>query len=60
VKIPIKGNKTEFAVFILRLLLVYLFTLLGWIVTLNTLTKVEAPPAEPVSAIPEVPAEAIA
>jgi hypothetical protein len=60
VRIPIKGNKTEFAVFILQLLLVYLFTLVGWVVTLNTLTKVEAPPAEPVSALPDASAEAIA
>jgi hypothetical protein len=32
----------------------------GWIVTLNTLTKVEAPPAEPVNAISDAPAEAAA
>lgn len=60
VRIPIKGNKTEFVVFILRLLLVYLFTLVGWMVTLNTLTKVEAPPAAPVNAISDAPAEAAA
>jgi hypothetical protein len=60
VRIPIKGNKTEFVVFILQLLLAYVFTLIGWIVTLNTLTKVEAPPAEPVSAISDAPAEAAA
>lgn len=60
VRIPIKGNKTEFAVFVLRLLLVYLFTLVGWIVTLNTLTKIEPPPPEPVSAIQEAQVEAAA
>lgn len=35
----IKGNKTEFAVFIMRLLLVFLFTLIGWVVTLTTLVR---------------------
>jgi hypothetical protein len=37
--IPIKiaGNKTEFLFFILRLLLVFAFTLIGWVVTLQTL-----------------------
>jgi hypothetical protein len=59
-RIPIKGNKTEFAVFILRLLLVYLFTLMGWIVTVNTLTKIEPPPTEPVSAIQPAQVEAAA
>ena len=60
VRIPIKGNKTEFAVFLLRLLLVYLFTLVGWIVTLNTLNKIEPPPPAPLSAIQEVQVEAAA
>jgi hypothetical protein len=60
VRIPIKGNKTEFAVFVLRLLLVYFFTLVGWIVTLNTLTKIEPPPPEPLSAIQEAQVEAAA
>jgi hypothetical protein len=60
VRIPIKGNKTEFAVFVLRLLLVYFFTLVGWIVTLNTLTKIEAPPPQPLSAIQEAQVEAAA
>ena len=57
-RIPVKGNKTDFAVFILRLLLVYLFTLIGWIVTLTTLTKIEPTPAAPVSTLAEAPAEA--
>jgi hypothetical protein len=54
---PPKGNKTDFAVFSLRLLVVFLFTLIGWIVTLATLTKVETSPA-PASVIPDAPAEA--
>src|SRR6266550_6408418 len=55
---PPKGNKTDFAVFIARLLFVYLFTLIGWVVTLTTLAKIEPSPAAPVSTIAEVPAEA--
>lgn len=34
-----KGTKTDFAVFIFRLLFVFAFTLFGWIVTLAALTK---------------------
>jgi hypothetical protein len=55
---PPKGNKTDFAVFIARLLFVYLFTLIGWVVTLATLAKIEPAPAVPVKAIPDAPAEA--
>jgi hypothetical protein len=55
---PPKGNKTDFAVFILRLLLVFLFTLIGWVVTLTTLTKIEPSPAVPLNITAEVPAEA--
>jgi hypothetical protein len=57
---PPRGNKTDFAVFIARLLLVFLFTLIGWIVTLTTLAKLEPPPTEPVSKISEVRVEAAA
>ena len=58
VRIPANGTKTDFAVFIARLLLVFLFTLIGWIVALATLTKIETSTAVPVSAIPDAPAEA--
>jgi hypothetical protein len=58
VRVPIKGNKTDFAVFILRLLLVYLFTLIGWIVTVTALTKIETTPPVPVTTVAEAPAEA--
>ena len=34
-----KETRLTFAVFIARLLLVFLFTLIGWIVTLTTLAK---------------------
>jgi hypothetical protein len=57
---PPRGNKTDFAVFMARLLLVFLFTLIGWIVTLTTLAKLEPPPTEPVSKIAEVRVEAAA
>jgi hypothetical protein len=60
VRVPIKGNKTEFGFFIFRMLLVYLFTLVGWIATINTLTKIEPPPAEPEIAIQSAPVEAAA
>ena len=47
VPLTIKGNKTEFAVFILRLVLVFVFTLIGWVVTVGALAKnaTEAPEA---------------
>jgi len=34
-----KGNKADFAAFILRLLLTYFFTLIGWVVTIGALTR---------------------
>jgi hypothetical protein len=39
VPLTIKGNKTEFLVFMLRLVLVFVFTLCGWIVTVGALAK---------------------
>jgi hypothetical protein len=57
-RIPVKGNKTDFAVFIGRLLLVYLFTLIGWIVTVNALSTIEPALEMPVSTVAEAPAEA--
>ena len=35
----INGNKTEFVVFSLRLLLAFLFSLIGWVVTLTALAR---------------------
>lgn len=60
VRIPVKGTKTDFAVFIARLLLVYVFTLIGWIVTVSALagTTAEISPAVPVSTVSDTPAEA--
>jgi len=58
--IPVKGTKTDFAVFILRLLLAFIFTLIGWIVTVATLAKARAEISPVVSAktVPAAPAEA--
>jgi hypothetical protein len=39
VRLTIKGNKTEFAVFVLQLVLAFVFTLFGWIVTVGALAK---------------------
>lgn len=60
VQFKIMGTKTEFAVFIARLLLVYVFTLIGWLVTVSALarTSAEISPAVPVSTVPDTPAEA--
>lgn len=59
-RIPVKGTKTDFAVFIARLLLVYVFTLIGWIVTVSALarTTADTSPAVPVSTVSDIPAEA--
>lgn len=35
----LNGNKTEFAFFVLRLLLAYFFSLIGWVLTLTALTR---------------------
>lgn len=60
VRIPAKGTKTDFAVFVLRLVLVYVFTLIGWIVTLKALARStsKASAEVPVSTVPNAPAEA--
>jgi len=58
--IPAKGTKTDFAVFILKLVLAFIFTLIGWIVTVATLAKTRAEISPVVSAktVPAAPAEA--
>jgi hypothetical protein len=58
--IQVKGNKTDFTVFVLRLVLVYVFTLIGWTVTLSALARSnpEASAAVPVGTVPNAPAEA--
>ena len=39
IPLTVKGTKTDFAVFIARLVLAFLLMLIGWIVTLTTLTR---------------------
>ncbi len=55
----IKGNKTEFTVFVLRLIVAAVLSLLGWVVTVSALAKnaVQSAPAVAVP-IPDAPAEA--
>lgn len=38
----VKGTKTDFAVFVLRLVIAFVLTLVGWIVTLRTLARSHA------------------
>lgn len=54
----VKGNKTDFAVFIARLVLGFLFTLIGWVVTLTALTRESTASAVATSpkTIPDTPA----
>ena len=47
VPFSVKGTKTDFTVFILRLLLVFIFTLVGWVATLATLVRSQPEPPEP-------------
>lgn len=44
-----KGNKTDFAFFVLRLLLTFIFSLIGWVVTISALTRnsLESPVPSP-------------
>lgn len=56
-----KGNKTDFAVFILRLLLTFIFSFIGWVVTLSALARNAPDPSPDVSTrAVELPAEAAA
>ena len=57
----VKGNKTEFIVFGVRLLLAFVFSLVGWVVTLTALTRaVSDLPREVSAAVVAEPAEAAA
>ena len=57
----IKGNKTEFAVFGLRLLLSFLFSLVGWVLTLTTLARrVAGLPQDVSEPVVAQPTEAVA
>lgn len=57
----VSGNKREFAVFGLRLLLAFLFSLVGWVATLTALTRtVPALPAEVPASNVALPTESAA
>jgi hypothetical protein len=57
----ITGNKTEFIVFGLRLLVAFLFSLVGWVITLTALARTRPDlPAEVSAAVIAQPAEAAA
>jgi hypothetical protein len=56
--LTVKGNKTDFTVFILRLVLVFVCTLLGWVVTLTTLVRAKPDEPEPEIVVAPAPAEA--
>ncbi len=57
-----KGNKTDFAFFILRLVLAFIFSLFGWVVTISALTRnsLERSPAPSPERTPAVAVEAAA
>lgn len=57
-----KGNKTDFAFFVLRLVLTFIFSLIGWVVTISALTKnsLETSPAAAAERSPAVAVEAAA
>jgi len=57
----VKGNKAEFIVFGVRLLLAFVFSLVGWVVTLTALTRAGSDlPGEVSAAVVAEPAEAAA
>jgi hypothetical protein len=55
-----KGNKTDFAVFIVRLLLTYVLSLIGWVVTVSSLAKLNPEPEGVVAVETARPVEAAA
>lgn len=55
-----KGNKTDFVMFILRLLLCFIFSLIGWVVTISALTKSSTETAPAMSVAMPRPVEAAA
>lgn len=57
-----KGNKTDFAFFVFRIVLTFIFSLIGWVVTLSALTRnsLETAPAPAPDKSPAVAVEAAA
>jgi hypothetical protein len=62
VPLTVKGNKTDFAVFVLRLVLTFVFSLVGWVVTVSALVRssLETSPAGAPDRSPAVAMEAAA
>jgi hypothetical protein len=57
----LNGNKTEFVFFVLRLLLAFLFSLIGWVITLSALARtVSVAPPEISAPVVAQPTEAAA
>lgn len=60
-RFTLNGNKTEFVVFSLRLLLAFLFSLIGWVITLTALARTSPGlPTEVSAPVVAQPAEAAA
>ena len=55
-----KGNKTDFALFILRLVLTYVLSFIGWVVTVSALAKLNPEAAPEVTVKAAQPVEAAA
>lgn len=57
-----KGNKTDFAFFVVRIVLTFIFSLIGWVVTISALTRntLETSPAPAPDKSPAVAVEAAA
>jgi hypothetical protein len=55
-----KGNKTDFVMFILRLLLCFIFSLIGWVVTISALTTSSTETAPAMAVAIAEPVEAAA
>ncbi len=56
--LTVKGNKTDFTVFILRLVLAFVLTLFGWVLMLTALVRSKPAEAEPEIVVAPTPAEA--
>lgn len=62
IPITVRGNKTDFALFIIRLLATFVFSLIGWVVTISALTRksLGTAPDSPTNRSPAVAMEAAA
>ncbi|HEU5239474.1 MAG TPA: hypothetical protein VFU37_20250 [Pyrinomonadaceae bacterium] len=62
IPIAVRGNKTDFALFIVRLSVTFVFSLIGWVVTISALTRksLGTAPDSPTNRSPAVAMEAAA